>query len=96
MPNYNWPPMESRRLMGKRITRLDGIQKASGKAKYNSDVKPAGLLHAVILHSPHAHCRIKSIDTSEAEKLAGVTDRFRGGANRRDRARRGAQDQGRV
>jgi xanthine dehydrogenase YagR molybdenum-binding subunit len=73
MPNYNWPPMETRRLMGKRIARLDGIQKASGKAKYNSDVKPAGLLHAVILHSPHAHCRIKSIDTSEAEKLAGVT-----------------------
>ncbi|MBM3811578.1 MAG: xanthine dehydrogenase family protein molybdopterin-binding subunit, partial [Acidimicrobiia bacterium] len=73
MPNYNWPPMESRRVMGKRISRVDGIQKASGKAKYNSDVRLPGTIHGVILHSPHAHCRIKSIDTSEAEKLAGVT-----------------------
>ncbi|MBK5294019.1 MAG: xanthine dehydrogenase family protein molybdopterin-binding subunit [Acidobacteriia bacterium] len=73
MPNYNWPPMESRRVMGKRVTRLDGIQKASGKAKYNSDVRPAGTIHGVILHSPHAHARIKSVDTSAAEKLEGVT-----------------------
>src|SRR5688572_20974084 len=73
MPNYSWPPMESRRVMGKRLTRLDGIQKASGKAKYNSDVRPAGTIHAAILHSPHAHCRIKSIDISEAQKLPGVT-----------------------
>ena len=73
MPDYSWPPMESRRVMGKRLTRLDGTQKASGKAKYNSDVRPAGTIHAAILHSPHAHCRIKSIDISEAQKLPGVT-----------------------
>jgi len=73
MPKYDWPPMESRRVIGKRVTRLDGIQKASGKAKYNSDVRPAGTIHGAILHSPHAHARIKSIDTSAAQKLEGVT-----------------------
>ncbi len=73
MPNYNWPPMEQRRVMGKSYTRLDGIVKASGKAKYNSDIKPPGLLYAVLLTSPYAHARIKSIDISEAERLPGVT-----------------------
>lgn len=73
MPNYSYPPMESRKLMGRRISRLDGPQKAAGKAKYNSDVRPAGTIHAAILHSPHAHCKIKSIDTSDAQKIAGVT-----------------------
>ena len=33
MPNYTYPPMENRRLIGKRFTRLDGVEKASGKAK---------------------------------------------------------------
>lgn len=76
MPSYSYPPMENRRLIGKRITRLDGVQKASGKAKYNSDVRPAGTIHAVGLFSPHAHARVKSVDTSAAEKapgFAGVT-----------------------
>jgi xanthine dehydrogenase YagR molybdenum-binding subunit len=65
--------MEARKTMGRRISRVDGAPKAAGKAKYNSDVRPAGTLHGAILHSPHAHCRIKSIDTSEASKIAGVT-----------------------
>ncbi|MFN7920663.1 MAG: xanthine dehydrogenase family protein molybdopterin-binding subunit [Bryobacteraceae bacterium] len=73
MPNYAYPPMETRKQIGQRRTRLDGTAKASGKAKYNSDVRPAGTIHAVILHSPHAHARVKSIDTSAAEKIDGVT-----------------------
>lgn len=73
MPDYSWPAMEKRRVIGKRISRADGIAKASGKAKYNSDLNPKGLLFGVLLTSPHAHARIKSIDTSEAEKLPGVT-----------------------
>ena len=73
MPNYSWPPMESRKVMGKRITRVDGILKASGKAKYNSDVHPEGMLYSAILHAPHAHARVRSIDASAAEKMPGVT-----------------------
>lgn len=73
MPDYSWPPMEKRRVIGKRVSRLDGTQKSSGAAKYSSDLNPQGLLHAVLLTSPHAHARIRSIDTSAAEKLPGVT-----------------------
>jgi len=65
--------MESRKYMGRRISRVDGMAKASGKAKYNSDVNPPGLIHAAMLHCPHAHAVVKSIDTSAAERLAGVT-----------------------
>ena len=73
MPNYSYPPMESRKVMGRRISRVDGVDKASGKAKYNSDVRPAGTLHAVILHCPHAHARVRSVDVSAAKATPGVT-----------------------
>lgn len=73
MPNYSWPPMNSRKLIGQRISRLDGVEKASGKAKYNSDLNKPNQLWAAILTCPHAHAKVTSIDTSEAEKSAGVT-----------------------
>ncbi|MEJ7608091.1 MAG: xanthine dehydrogenase family protein molybdopterin-binding subunit, partial [Bryobacteraceae bacterium] len=53
--------------------RLDGIVKASGKAKYPSDLNPKDLLHAVLLTCPHAHAKVTSVDTSSAEKMKGVT-----------------------
>ncbi|HWB96494.1 MAG TPA: xanthine dehydrogenase family protein molybdopterin-binding subunit [Bryobacteraceae bacterium] len=65
--------METRKVMGKPIKRVDGPQKASGRAKYASDFNQKGLLFGALLTSPHAHARITSIDTSEAEKLPGVT-----------------------
>src|SRR5947209_13606531 len=73
MPDYKWPPMDDRCVIGKRISRADGIEKSTGRAKYNSDINPPGLLFAVLLTSPHAHARVKSIDTSAAEKIPGVT-----------------------
>jgi len=73
MPDYNWPPQGNRRLMGKRISRIDGGEKASGRAKYNSDINPQGLLHAMLLTSPYAHAKVVSIDVSEAKALKGVT-----------------------
>ena len=71
-PDYNWPPMEKRRVIGKPYKRLDGPQKASGRAKYCSDLKPRDMLFGVYLTSPHAHARVTSIDTSAAEKTPGV------------------------
>jgi xanthine dehydrogenase YagR molybdenum-binding subunit len=72
MPNYNWPPMDQRRVIGKPTNRLDGVAKASGKAKYSSDLNPPGLLQAVFLTSPHAHARVKSVDVSAAKAMKGV------------------------
>jgi carbon-monoxide dehydrogenase large subunit len=38
-----------------------------GRGKYVDDIKLPGMLHGAILHSPHAHARIVSIDTGAAE-----------------------------
>ena len=46
--------------------------KVSGRAKYTYDYNPDGLLAGKILRCPYAHARITSIDTSAAEKMAGV------------------------
>jgi xanthine dehydrogenase YagR molybdenum-binding subunit len=45
---------------------------ASGQAKYSYDINRPGMLYARLLACPYAHAKIKSIDTSEAEKLPGV------------------------
>ena len=72
MPDYSWPPMDKRRVIGTRQKRLDGIDKSTGRAKYSSDQKPPATLFGALLTSPHAHARIASMDTSEAEHLDGV------------------------
>ena len=41
-PDYSWPPMDKRKVIGKRIKRLDGPQKAAGRAKYSSDLNLPG------------------------------------------------------
>lgn len=58
--------------VGKRNPRPDGVDKVTGRAKYGSDMYMAGTLFGKVLRSPHAHAILKSIDTSEAEKLPGV------------------------
>ena len=69
---YDWPEASERKVIGKRVSRVDGPAKASGRAKYTYDINPPGLLFGKVLRSPHPHARITSIDTSEAEKLPGV------------------------
>ena len=58
--------------VGKPLQRIDGIEKVTGSAKYAADIKLDNMLHAKLLRSPHAHARVKHIDTSAAEKLPGV------------------------
>lgn len=72
MSDYAWPNPASRSLLGKRISRVDGPIKSSGRAKYTYDYNPAALLAGNILRCPYAHARITSIDTSAAEKMSGV------------------------
>ena len=59
-------------VVGTRPLRPDGADKVTGRALYGADFDTAGLLHGKMLRSPHAHARIKSIDTSRAEALPGV------------------------
>ncbi|MCI0437858.1 MAG: molybdopterin-dependent oxidoreductase, partial [Chloroflexi bacterium] len=59
-------------VVGTRPIRHDGADKVTGRALYGADFQRAGLLHGKILRSPHAHARIKRIDTSKAAALPGV------------------------
>ena len=72
MAEYKWPPAEKRALIGKRIPRLDGPAKSSGRAKYTFDMNRPGMLHAKLAFSPYAHAKVTAIDTSVAEKMPGV------------------------
>ncbi|MDX8434536.1 xanthine dehydrogenase family protein molybdopterin-binding subunit [Mesorhizobium abyssinicae] len=58
--------------VGTRPIRPDGVDKVTGRARYGADFNMAGQLVGRVLRSPHAHAVIRKIDTSKAEKLAGV------------------------
>ena len=60
------------KVVGTRPVRHDGTDKVTGRAVYGADIQLPGLLHGKILRSPHAHARIKSIDTEHASAHPGV------------------------
>ena len=72
MPNYEWPDPSKRKVIGKRMSRVDGPVKASGRAKYTYDLVRPNMLYAQSVKCPYAHAKVKSIDTSAAEKIPGV------------------------
>ncbi|MFB3852552.1 MAG: xanthine dehydrogenase family protein molybdopterin-binding subunit [Vicinamibacterales bacterium] len=65
-------PWTETKVVGKPVQRVDAYERVSGTAQFASDVVLPDMLHAAILHCPHAHARVKSIDTSAAEKMPGV------------------------
>ena len=60
------------KVVGTRPLRPDGVDKVTGRAKFGADLYMANMLVGKVLRSPHAHARIKSIDTSKALALQGV------------------------
>ncbi|MFH1618357.1 MAG: xanthine dehydrogenase family protein molybdopterin-binding subunit [bacterium] len=61
------------KAVGKSVERVDGWEKISGAARFADDLEfGPGLLYACIVESPHAHARIRRIDTRAAEKVPGV------------------------
>ena len=67
-----WPINKELKVVGKRVKRYDALEKVTGKARYTSDIKLPGMLYAKMLRSNVPHAVIRSIDTSKAERLAGV------------------------
>ena len=59
-------------VLGKSVKRKDALEKVKGEAKYIPDMQLPKMLHAKFLRSPHAHAKIKHIDTTQAEALPGV------------------------
>ena len=72
MADYKWPEAGKRTHIGKRISRIDGPDKVSGKAKYTFDINRPGMLFGKIVRSPYAHAKIVSIDIGAAQKMPGV------------------------
>jgi CO/xanthine dehydrogenase Mo-binding subunit len=67
-----WEAGASLSVVGKPKTRIDGPERVTGKSTYTADLHLPGMLYGKILRSPHAHARIKRIDTSRAEDFPGV------------------------
>src|SRR6516164_5785870 len=64
-----WP--QNRRLLGTRVNRVDGPEKATGRAKYSYDINRPGMIHARILRCPHAHASVTAIDDAAARQVPG-------------------------
>ena len=65
-------PQQAFKWVGTRPVRPDGVPKVTGAAKFGADYHLPGMLYGKVLRSPHAHARIRSIDTSRAAALPGV------------------------
>ncbi len=57
---------------GQSVKRLEDHRLLTGQSTYVEDIKLPGMLHALVLRSPHAHAKIRSIDTAAASSLTGV------------------------
>jgi carbon-monoxide dehydrogenase large subunit len=57
---------------GARVARLEDPALLTGRGRFVDDIKLAGALHACFVRSPHAHARIRAIDTSAARAMPGV------------------------
>src|SRR5208337_4344002 len=62
----------NRSVVGKNLKKVDGFKLVTGRPAFADDIVVPGLLYGKILPSPHAHARIKRIDTSKARALPGV------------------------
>ncbi|HSM88051.1 MAG TPA: xanthine dehydrogenase family protein, partial [Candidatus Limnocylindrales bacterium] len=69
---YNWPSAAKRTLIGRRVSRVDGPDKVSGRARYTYDVHRPGMLFGKVVRCPYAHAKVVSVDTAAAEKMPGV------------------------
>ena len=61
-----------RSVVGKNLRKVDGYKLVTGSPAFTGDLHMHGMLYGKILPSPHAHARIKRIDTSKAKALPGV------------------------
>ena len=66
-----WPegPLQT---VGRPATRVDGLARARGEARYTQDLRLPGMLHAAVLRSPHARARVNKIDVGALRGLPGV------------------------
>ncbi len=67
-----WPINKELKYVGKSPERWDGLAKATGRARYTSDVQLPGMLYAKFVNANVPHAKVVSVDTSAAESHPGV------------------------
>ncbi|HEY4910077.1 MAG TPA: molybdopterin cofactor-binding domain-containing protein, partial [Methylomirabilota bacterium] len=70
--------MATARLLGASVKRREDPRFMTGKGNYTDDLKLPGMTYAVFVRSPHAHAKIRKIDTANASKQPGVVAIFTG------------------
>ncbi|MCZ2440660.1 MAG: xanthine dehydrogenase family protein molybdopterin-binding subunit [Burkholderiales bacterium] len=65
-------------FIGKAVERREDARFLTGRGQYTDDISLPGQTHGVFLRSPHAHARIRSVDTSAAAQAPGVLAVFTG------------------
>jgi len=58
--------------LGASLPRIEGAEKATGRARYADDIRLPGMLHAAVVTSPHAHARITGYRLDAARAIPGV------------------------
>ena len=66
------PQVKDWQTVGKPEKKVDAVKLAQGKPAFAADIEKRGMLVAKVLHSPHAHARLKSIDARAARAMPGV------------------------
>lgn len=72
MAEYSWPKKGAATLLGTEVDRIDGLDKATGGAKYAYDIVLPKMLIAKVKGCPFAHCKVKSVHAEPAKKVPGV------------------------
>jgi carbon-monoxide dehydrogenase large subunit len=65
-------------MQSRSVRRREDVRLLTGKGNYSADPQPPGMLHAVLVRSPHAHATIGDIDASAARTVSGVVAVFTG------------------
>jgi len=67
-----WPINQDLKYVGKSHERLDGLAKATGRARYTADMQLPRMLYAKLVDASVPHAKVISVDTSAAESHPGV------------------------
>jgi xanthine dehydrogenase YagR molybdenum-binding subunit len=67
-----WDESAELTVVGTRVPRMDALEKVTGQARYTSDVRPTGMLHAALLRAPIAKGRVTTLDLGPALAMPGV------------------------
>ena len=65
-------------LLGRSINRIENARFVRGRGRYVADLATPNALHGIIVRSPHAHARIRSLDVDAARRMPGIAAVFTG------------------